>query len=202
MRFKFYLRGCGLGILFTAIVLMIGFHRAGKSEMTDEEIMRRAAELGMVKEDADRTDATGKPEEADAPEETENPKEADAPESGTEPGSRQTEPQTLPESGTEPQTPPAGLPESEGAEDEGGSSNPPPESVENPDGSVILVVKDGDVCRDIAAELYRTKIVSDAEEFRKFMGQNGYSSEIRNGTYTFMRGMEYQEIAEILTKKR
>ncbi len=48
MRFKFYLRGCGLGILFTSIVLTVAFHTRGVKEISDEEVIRRAEALGMV----------------------------------------------------------------------------------------------------------------------------------------------------------
>lgn len=168
MRFKFYLRGCGLGILFTTIVLMIGFARADKPAMSDMEIMQRASELGMVKAEAVRDIEEPKPSEEE---------QQTAGQEKTEEHHAETE------------------------EAEGFSLNPP-EVMENEDGSVVLIVKDGDVCRDIAAELYRTKIVKDAEEFRRFMGENGYSSQIRNGTYTFTPGLEYQQIAEILMNRQ
>lgn len=48
MRFKYYLRGCGLGILFTSIVLTVAFHTRGVKEISDEEVIRRAEALGMV----------------------------------------------------------------------------------------------------------------------------------------------------------
>ena len=47
MKFKYYLRGCGIGILFTTIILMISFH-SGKNQMTDSQVMERASELGMI----------------------------------------------------------------------------------------------------------------------------------------------------------
>lgn len=46
MKFKYYLRGCGFGILFASIVLMISFHVRGT--MDDSAVMERASELGMV----------------------------------------------------------------------------------------------------------------------------------------------------------
>lgn len=49
MKRKYYLRGLGIGILITALV----FSFAGPSEMTEEEIIKRAEALGYVKmEDA------------------------------------------------------------------------------------------------------------------------------------------------------
>lgn len=47
MRLKYYLRGLGLGILVTCVILMISFHTR-KSTMSDEEIIERAKKIGMV----------------------------------------------------------------------------------------------------------------------------------------------------------
>ena len=47
MNLKYYLRGLGLGIIVTAIVLGLGTR--GKAEpMSDEEIISRARKLGMI----------------------------------------------------------------------------------------------------------------------------------------------------------
>lgn len=45
MKRKYYLRGLGLGILITSLVFIV----AGPSEPTEEEIIKRAEELGYVK---------------------------------------------------------------------------------------------------------------------------------------------------------
>ncbi len=59
MRFKYYLRGCGLGILFASIVLSIAFYTRGAKEISDEEVIQRAEALGMV--------MPGEPEDSDGP---------------------------------------------------------------------------------------------------------------------------------------
>ena len=46
MERKYYLRGLGIGIVVTAIIM--GIATSGKRGMTDEEIIARAKELGMV----------------------------------------------------------------------------------------------------------------------------------------------------------
>ena len=46
MKLKYYLRGLGIGIAVTAAVLMLA--GGGKENLTDEEIIARAKELGMV----------------------------------------------------------------------------------------------------------------------------------------------------------
>ena len=50
MKLKYYLRGLGVGIVVTAIILTIANHLGNK--MSDEDIIKRAGKLGMVmKED-------------------------------------------------------------------------------------------------------------------------------------------------------
>lgn len=50
MRLKYYLRGLGIGILVTTVILMIAFARH-PAKMSDAEIIARAKELGMVMEE-------------------------------------------------------------------------------------------------------------------------------------------------------
>ncbi|WP_024866506.1 hypothetical protein [Butyrivibrio sp. FCS014] len=47
MKLKYYLRGMGIGIILTAIVM--GFALGGrKTTISDAEVIRRAKELGMI----------------------------------------------------------------------------------------------------------------------------------------------------------
>lgn len=46
MKLKYYLRGLGLGVIFTTVVLAISFGIHGK-DISDEEIVSRAEKLGM-----------------------------------------------------------------------------------------------------------------------------------------------------------
>ncbi|MCI5621833.1 MAG: endolytic transglycosylase MltG [Lachnospiraceae bacterium] len=47
MRFKYYLRGLGIGIIVATVILSISFAIHGDN-LSDAEIMRRAEKLGMV----------------------------------------------------------------------------------------------------------------------------------------------------------
>lgn len=67
--------------------------------------------------------------------------------------------------------------------------------------SVTITVSQGEVCRQIAEDLAGNGLVDDAEEFRKFMYQNGYDSLILEGDFTIPYGASYEEIATILTTK-
>ena len=47
MKLKYYLRGLGIGIIVTTVILAVSFSKK-EIKMSDEEIMARAAQLGMV----------------------------------------------------------------------------------------------------------------------------------------------------------
>ena len=47
MKFKYYLRGLGIGILISTIILSISFAMK-KNDLSDDEIIARAKELGKI----------------------------------------------------------------------------------------------------------------------------------------------------------
>ena len=51
MKLKYYLRGLGMGILFATIIMAIS-SALHKNDISDEEIIKRAEKLGMVKVEA------------------------------------------------------------------------------------------------------------------------------------------------------
>lgn len=48
MELKYYLRGLGLGIIVTAVIM--GVAHSGKQTMTDEQVRARARQLGMIED--------------------------------------------------------------------------------------------------------------------------------------------------------
>ena len=76
MKFKYYLRGVGIGVLITTIILVIAFSLTG-NKMSDKEVIARAKKLGMVmadstddnktvKEDQEEKDTSDKSEAKDS----------------------------------------------------------------------------------------------------------------------------------------
>ena len=47
MKLKYYLRGLGIGIIIAVVIMIIAFRIHG-SEMSDQQVIERAQELGMV----------------------------------------------------------------------------------------------------------------------------------------------------------
>ena len=52
MKFKYMLRGFGVGVLFSALVLAFSFYNEG-GKISDTEVIKRAEQLGMVKAEQD-----------------------------------------------------------------------------------------------------------------------------------------------------
>ena len=87
MKLKYYLRGLGIGMAVTALILGISFSgRQGQEAqtLTDEQIRERASELGMV-DSSELTLAALASSAAQTPEATIEPEAAAEPETTTEP---------------------------------------------------------------------------------------------------------------------
>lgn len=198
MKFKYYLRGCGLGILVASIVLMVSFHSQNKT-MDDTVVMERASELGMIMPETEIVST-----EADS----------QLPESGTQStdtdfSSNKNQKQNTKDS----QNKTDGSSQKEekdtqmASDDKTGSgNNKDTESKKKEDKKeeseeITVEIKKGEVCRQLAEELEQIGLVEDAETFRKYMQQIGYDDRIKVGTYTLKRGMTEKEIADTFVEE-
>jgi hypothetical protein len=217
VKFKYYLRGCGLGIILTVLVLGISLALRG-GVMTDEKVIARAGELGMVMpgdldsgESVAGTEAlesTQMQETTQASEElngTEVNDDADETDAGAETADESqatsvvsrvmasAPADTADTSGTT-----ASETSSESVDTAESEEAPDPEKTSDSGKSVTVRVKKGDVCREVAEKLERKGLISDAEGFRKYMQKKGYDNRICIGSFTIKQGMTYEEIAKIL----
>ena len=211
MKLKYYLRGLGIGILVTTVILSLA--GVGRKNMTDEEAVKRAKELGMVEstllsELPDQTKAeevrTTEPENSPAPEETTTTPET---------------PAALEETTTTPETPAAPeetttTPEAPAASEETTTTQETPTAPEetpvspedgNPDTpageTVTLVIGRGESSTTVSKNLKKAGIVEDAAAFDRFLCNNGYDKKIITGTYEIPYGASEEEIAKIITRK-
>ena len=124
MKLRMYLRGLGLGMIVTALVLSFGVKSENKT-MTDAEVRARAKELGMVEESEKLKDAVSKEavngEEAVA-EVTDSANE-------DEPAEEVTEPNEVKADGTDKSEEPAEVKKPEATKDDAGK---PEEVTEEP----------------------------------------------------------------------
>ena len=197
MKFKYYLRGCGIGILCTAIILMISF-RSDKGQMTDSQVMERTSELGMIApgEKVPETENSQAAELTDTEKivkKSETGKTKDT-ESVSETGKKNTEElEVVPDFDTEEKNTDSKKDASK--KDDKSSDSKKTQKEEK----IVLELNRGDVCRTISENLAAIGMVEDAEKFRKYMQKNGYDHQINVGSFELKKGMSYEEIAKTIT---
>lgn len=217
MKLKYYLRGLGIGMAVTALILGISFSgRQGQEAqtLTDEQIRERASELGMVDsseltlaalassaaqtpETTVESEAAAEPETMTEPEATAEPETTTESEATAEP-KMTTEPEatTEPKMTTEPETTaePEMTTEPEATEE--------PELTTAPEQSqTTITIKKGSDSGSVSRMLYEAGLVENAKAFDNYLCNNGYSRSINPGIYEIAPGTSEEEIAKIITGK-
>ncbi len=223
-RLKYYLRALGIGIIVTA--LLMGYSQK-PPQMSDEEILRRAAELeleGQREVLADLATATPEPEnslESDAaisaestaspvPGPTVEPAAGTTPKPMVDPGASAT-PKPTAESAVSPTPKPSEEPvaSSTPKPTEEPAVSPTPKPTEEPTVSpapagdvAILVISRGESSMTVSRNLQELGLVEDYRAFDRFLCDNGYDHSISTGTHEIPLGATYEEIAGIICKIR
>lgn len=179
MKLKYYLRGLGVGIVVTAVILTIANHLGNK--MSDEDIIKRAAKLGMVMKEDESLFPPTEPETT-TPEPT-SPSPAEQDTTAVKP----TTPEPTTPVPTEPET-----------------TTPVPAEPQT-SGIVIhtatITVTSGMYSEAVSQKLEEAGIVKNWREFNEYLTSNGYSERLQTGTHSFNSEMGYNEIAEILVSR-
>lgn len=192
MNLKYYLRGLGIGIVVTA--LLMGFATRNANTMTDEEIKERAATLGMVEQKVLSDISTPAPEEnaevkpTIAPEITATPIVTAEPETTDVP----VETETPEDTETVPTAAPTEAPTPAPTE--------APTEKENSSESITFVIKSGETSWSISKALYEAGVVESASDFDAYLCQNGYDKTIRTGTFEISKNATYEEIAKKIAR--
>lgn len=210
MKFKYYLRGLGIGVIVTTLLFAIG--GGVKTEpMKDSEIIQRARALGMVmQEESLPQSGTSKDMQSSGQQESAGSSEVSDQASGSDSDSdSESEPaQDSGDSGqTESQpdqaeTPSRDVGVSAGIPETAPQPEETPQPVEQPDpGVVTFTVGAGMVSDTIARSLADMGVISDAQEFNLYLVQNGYDSRIFAGEKQVTVGANYDEIARALMSR-
>ena len=218
MNLKYYLRGLGVGIVVTSLILGIGLG-SRKETLSNEEIKERARTLGMVEESITVAEAAAQKEEEAQEKVTADPvpeenAEGDAetivsaePEVSSEPAvsvsaapetseepkvSAASEPaaSTAPEAGA---TPEAGVkPVANEAEEDSGTA-PAKEIVD-------ITINPGEGSYVISQKLEQSGLIDDATEYDAYLCDNGYHTKLRAGVHKIPMGSTREEIAKLLCR--
>lgn len=206
MKLKYYLRGLGIGMIVTALILGISFsNRQDQTSqiMTDDQIRERAAELGMVDsseltlaalQNSEKQPTEGTPEETTQTQEQNN---IEAEPETTVPAETQAtvEAETTQES--------EATTEPEPEKTVGPETTAEPEVTEAPQRTqtASITIQRGDDSGSASRRLYEAGLVENAKAFDNYLCNNGYSRSINPGTYEIAPGTSEEEIAKIITGK-
>ena len=191
MKLKYYLRGLGIGILVTAVIMGVT-QGSRKETLSDREIRERAAALGMVEpgnsladlEAAETPAATEIPEAAETPAATEIPEAIETPVATETPEAAETPAATEAPAATE--TPEVtARPTQKPAEEEEGSS-------------YTFEIQAGDSSYQVAYRLQQAGLVADARDFDNYLCSKGYDRKLKTGSYEIPETATEEEISEIL----
>lgn len=197
---KMYLRGLGIGIIVTAIILIIARNTGNK--MSDKEIIKRAEELGMVMKETE-SDKLFPDKETQSTEESTTEVSTKEPQTTEEPT---TEAPTTEAPTTEAPTTEAPTTEAptEPPTTEAPTQPPTEKPTMPPDTTVVtakIVVTKGMFSEAISQAMERTGVISDWRKFNDYLEANGYAERLQTGTFTLKSTMSFEEMAKILTSR-
>ncbi len=171
MKLKYYLRGLGIGILVTAAILTIVYHTKGS--MSDSQIMKRAAQLGMVMASTEDDTLFAQTTQVDT---------------------------TIEETGTISVEETTTVVETTEAVTEASTEKPTEAPTEPAAAEAVLTISPGMYSESVSAELVRLGIITNQKEFNSYLVNNGYAECIQTGDFKIKADMSYDEIARIITK--
>ena len=189
MKLKYYLRGLGIGILVTAVIMGVT-QGSRKETLSDREIRERAAALGMVEPGNSLADleAVETPAATEIPEAIETPVATEIPEAIETPAATETPEAAETLAATEA---PAATPEV--------TARPTQKPAEEEEGSsYTFEIQAGDSSYQVAYRLQQAGLVADARDFDNYLCSKGYDRKLKTGSYEIPETATEEEISEIL----
>lgn len=199
---KSFLRGFGVGVLFSAIILGVSF----TIRTSDSYVKSQAKKLGMVyaTPDSDRVlsskeEVTATPEGSPKNKSSATPKASNAPKSTETP--RETAASTKAAT-SQPTSSPKASKSSETSQKEIDMKKEK-EKMEKSirEEEKKLTINAGEWSSDVSKKLEELGVIKSATDFDKYLEENGYSAGISAGTYKVSKGDTYSELAKKITGK-
>lgn len=174
MKLKYYLRGLGIGIVVTVFIMMAAL--GNKQPMTDEEVMARAKELGMI-ENSVLKDIAGKDDETTVSDDkTDETYKNDDAQNDDDESSNVNEQDAV---------------EPEKTED----------TTEIKKDVISITVVGGDSSWTVSKRMEEAGLIESAKDFDTHLCRYGYDKRISVGTYEIPTDATHEEMAKILTKQ-
>lgn len=195
MKFKYFLRGLGIGIIFSSIIFLIVYKGSNQHEMSDAEIKKRAQELGMEEKHDPIKDLISTTE---SKEDSEKVSEAVSESTDSSEQESDTEENVKQENTEAPSTEAL---DDENKSTEAATDNEDISSSETEEKNIEFSIGKGDTSYPVSLRLKDLGIIDSAEEFDTYLVKNDYANHLRVGDYTLKKGMDYQSIAETITDR-
>ena len=228
MKLRYYLRGLGIGMVVTAILMGVALKDG--QPLSDAEIRVRAMELGMVDRDSRTLADNQAPQEpgepsSDVPSSAVAPEESPEVTSALDPAATAGAPEESPEITSTPDPATTATPtvaptespdlplkplpmvtpkpsQTASPDPISAGVQPPAEGMPEQPETVTFVVSSGQSSYTVSKSLVEAGLVEDASEFDRYLEENGYSKRISTGTYEIPLGSTQEEIAKIITRSR
>lgn len=179
MNFKYFLRGLGTGIIFTVTIFMFSLNMSSKNKIDDEEIIKRAKELGMeiaVHEEVG-LDIKGLLENNKTADN--NPDSIDV--------SKEVEESNIDTTAQ--------------LETANNEKIPPKEqNSEHQEEYVDVEINLGMLSNEVASQIHKLGVIDDPKDFDEYLIKHDYQSKIIAGKYKINRNSTYTDIIKIITK--
>ena len=219
MKKKYYMRGLGVGIIATALILILGLFFSGVP-MTDAAIKKRARALGMVdsaeasgdaasrtikelqeeKQKKTGSDAkTTTTTNSDGDVTTTTTKIADPTQKKDDGKNSSTDQKSSENSNDDKSDSKSSKTDSDTSKSENSSKSSKNTKDSAQTKIVSITIQGGDTSLSVGKKLQSAGLVSSASAFNDYLEQNGYDHVIHTGTYSISKGSSYKEIAKAIT---
>ena len=190
MKLRMYLRGLGIGVAVTALLMGVTTTKANK--IPDSEVIKRAEALGMVMEDNTVKGIVEEPK-AEEPKVEDPVEEEPVEEEPVEEEPVEEEPVS--------EEPVAEEPVAEEPVEEIKEEPQTTETAVVTTGTFTIEIAGGSGSEKVSALLEKGGAIESAEDFDEYLCNNGYDHRITAGKHIIPAGSDYETIAKIITSK-
>lgn len=177
MKLKFYLRGLGIGILVTTLILTVDYRVKDSQKTLTNNASTVSSALNLSK-----TETKAVSTEKSTEQKTE----------------QKTEQQT---STTEPTTEVATESVTKNTTETLTESTQQIETVKDTSNTIAVVLSNISDSESAAQVIQNAGIIDNWIDFNNYLTKSGYAVKIHNGTYNLFKGQDYESIAKIITGK-
>lgn len=200
MNIKSYLKGLGVGIIITSLVLIVSGNLK-TDKMSDAEIIARAKELGLV-ESTTLTPSSLK--KNNQPDEINESIDDDLSDNNIDKSNEDSQNPDDDKNNTIEENSADNELSNENNNDDSKELSVKDESIsedsdhENIQEMIVITIKSGEGSELVATKIREAGFTEDGASFNRFLCDNGYDKKLKVGNHEIPKGATFEEIAEIL----